>query len=275
VTDFADPGHVVDDALTAQRPLWEPDTDQGYGATAWGAYIGQLHRHLTGQPLGRAFREHIAAPLGLDAWIGAPDEVIDRAATTVVLGPRDVLRHNLPAAFTRRDAEGRMARRFLNPRSDTRRAFQNPDMGPARLAAVNDRAFLRLDLPWMSALATADALSKAYAGLLGHLDGPALVSERALRPVLHRESWSSRDRVIQKAIGWSRGFVKDEPHLFTPNTAAFGHPGAGGALGWADPVLGLTIGYVPNRMDWHVRSPRAVRLCRAIVDAARQARARP
>jgi hypothetical protein len=45
-------------------------------------------------------------------------------------------------------------------------------------------------------------------------------------------------------------------------------------LGWCDPVHGLTFGYVMNRLDWRVRSPRAVALCRALYDcpAVRDAR---
>jgi CubicO group peptidase (beta-lactamase class C family) len=41
----------------------------------------------------------------------------------------------------------------------------------------------------------------------------------------------------------------------------------GGALGWCDPVKKLAIGYVMNRLDWRVRSPRAMALCRALYDS--------
>jgi CubicO group peptidase (beta-lactamase class C family) len=30
---------------------------------------------------------------------------------------------------------------------------------------------------------------------------------------------------------------------------SFGHFGAGGSVGWADPDAGLAVGYVMNRMD--------------------------
>lgn len=157
-----------------------------------------------------------------------------------------------------------MFRRLLDPRSDAHRAFVNPEMGPERMAAINRPEVLALDLPWMGALVTADALARAYDGLLGG----AIVPVAALRPLLHRESWSHRDRVLHKPIGWSRGFVKDEPHHFTPSARAFGHPGAGGALGWADPDLGVAIGYVMNRLDWRIRSPRATALANAIARCA-------
>jgi CubicO group peptidase (beta-lactamase class C family) len=41
----------------------------------------------------------------------------------------------------------------------------------------------------------------------------------------------------------------------------------GGALGWVDPVNEISFGYVMNKMDWHVRSPRAVALCRALYES--------
>jgi CubicO group peptidase (beta-lactamase class C family) len=70
--------------------------------------------------------------------------------------------------------------------------------------------------------------------------------------------------VLQKPIGWTRGFVKEEARVFSPVRESFGHPGLGGALGWCDPVNRLTIGYVLNKLDWRVRSPRALALCRAL-----------
>jgi CubicO group peptidase (beta-lactamase class C family) len=33
-----------------------------------------------------------------------------------------------------------------------------------------------------------------------------------------------------------------------PNAASFGHAGAGGSIGMADPAAGVSIGYVVNRM---------------------------
>jgi len=43
----------------------------------------------------------------------------------------------------------------------------------------------------------------------------------------------------------------------TVSPAAFGHNGAGGQLAWADPVTGLSLGYVTNGYDRHeLRDPR-------------------
>jgi CubicO group peptidase (beta-lactamase class C family) len=43
----------------------------------------------------------------------------------------------------------------------------------------------------------------------------------------------------------------------TVSPGAFGHPGAGGQLAWADPATGLSFAYLTNGLDQHaVREPR-------------------
>ena len=38
----------------------------------------------------------------------------------------------------------------------------------------------------------------------------------------------------------------------TNSPLAFGHGGAGGQLGWADPETGISIGYCTNGFDRHI-----------------------
>jgi CubicO group peptidase (beta-lactamase class C family) len=124
----------------------------------------------------------------------------------------------------------------------------------------------RAQLAWASATASAHGLARAYLPFAagGAALGRRFVRAATLAPIHARQSWSERDRVLQKPIGWSQGFLKEESHLFAPNPESFGHAGMGGALGWCDPVADLTIGYAMNRLDWRVRSPRALALCRAL-----------
>jgi CubicO group peptidase (beta-lactamase class C family) len=72
------------------------------------------------------------------------------------------------------------------------------------------------------------------------------------------------DQVLRKPMGFSQGFVKEETRMFSPNTVAFMHPGAGGSLGMADPKEGIAMAYVMNQMGHHVRSPRALALCHSL-----------
>lgn len=264
LTDVRDAPDRVHEALVAQVPLWEPDTDQGYAACSFGLYTQELFRRITGRTLGAFFADEIARPLGLQTALGRPESLAP-AARLIPVPPATVLRHQLPAALFRRTPEGRVFRRVVTGWDTSGRAFRNPSLGPSRFEALNDPEILKIELPWMNAVTTARGLARLYGALAGDgsLDGVRLVRPDALRPLHGRQTWKERDRTLQKPIGWSQGFVKDEPHLFSRSPRAFGHPGAGGPVGWADPDAELGIGYVTNTMDWRIRSPRAVALCHA------------
>ena len=234
--DVRDRPDAVHDALVAQRPLWEPDTDQGYGACSWGLYTAELFRRVAGRSVGDFLAGEVAGPHRLDLALGRPGDLHEPAR----LVPPSV-RSQLPELL-RGTNEGRVFRRVIRRSTDTGRAFRNPAMGRGGFAVARLYGALATD---------------------GAPGGVPLVRATSLRPLHGRQSWTSRDRVLRKPIGWSSGFVKDEPHLFTASPRAFGHPGAGGSLGWADPDLELGVGYVANRMDHRIRSPRALALCHA------------
>lgn len=263
--DFGRGDGKVHQAMVDQVPLWVPDTDQGYGAQSWGAYTGELFQRITGTTVGDWLAEHVAGPLSADLWLGLPEAINARRARHVPVDRATALRHQLPTMLARNNTEGRMFRRvLLGRRTFAGRSLLNPSLGERRFETLNDPAVLALQLPWMGGVATADGLSRAYAALLGEIDGVRLVRPGAILPLRQRQTWSDRDQVLQKPVGWSQGFLKEELSLFSPNPASFGHAGAGGALGWADPDEGLAIAYVMNRMDWRIRSPRALALSRAV-----------
>lgn len=57
------------------------------------------------------------------------------------------------------------------------------------------------------------------------------------------------DAVLGRRTRFGRGFQLPIPERrFGPNDQAYGHYGAGGALGYCDPVAEVAFGYVMNRM---------------------------
>ncbi|MFO1471209.1 MAG: serine hydrolase domain-containing protein [Turneriella sp.] len=72
LSDFKDNYPRVYDALIMQKPLFIPGTDQGYGAQMWGAYAGELFRHVAHESVGQFFQREVARKLGIDAFIGLP-----------------------------------------------------------------------------------------------------------------------------------------------------------------------------------------------------------
>jgi len=62
-------------------------------------------------------------------------------------------------------------------------------------------------------------------------------------------------------VPFSLGFMKSTPALSFGGGAAFGSPGAGGALGFADPASGIGYAYVTNKMGTRLTGdPRDVAL---------------
>lgn len=256
----------VGPVLARQRPHWDPGSDQGYGAVSAGAYAAELFRRIDGRSIGRFFADEVARPLGADAYIGLPSELESRVAT---LYPAKLGRSHLtliPELITGRTVEGRILRSVIRPRSLTRRAVSNPRMPRKGLGTFNDPAVHRLEVPWAGGIASARGIAQVYAALAngGSHAETRLVEPESVEPLRERQSWSECDLVMRKPLGFSQGFLKDARHVFAPNEDAFGHPGLGGAVGFADRSHKLAFGYVMNQMDFRIRSPRCLALCHAL-----------
>lgn len=269
LADCVDPANAdrIRTILEDQRPAWSPGTDQGYHALTFGMYASELFARLAGEPLGPFLHRELFEPLGSDARLGTPAALDPKVARLYSPSPPRRALHMISRVVSApRSTEARVLRQALRRDSINRKAFMVPGTGPAGIHAYNDVAVRRAELAWASATASADGIARAYLPFAnrGEHDGRRFFADAILEGAKRRISWSTRDRVLQKPLGWSRGFLKEQRHLFSPHAESFGHAGMGGALGWCDPVEGLTFGYVMNRMDWRVRSPRCVALCRAL-----------
>lgn len=74
-------------ALETQEPLWRPGTEHVYHSVTYGFLVGEVVRRISGRSLGTFFAEEVAAPLGLSAWIGLPEEQEDRVARIAAAAP--------------------------------------------------------------------------------------------------------------------------------------------------------------------------------------------
>lgn len=224
-------------ALAAQTPLWKPRSAHGYGPRAYGYLAGEIVRRLTGIPLGRFWREAIADPLGLDFWIGLPGDLHSRTAD--IVPPR-------AAALTGERTE--FERAFAEPGSLTNMAFSTP-VGLSGISVMNTPAVRSASLPALGGIGSAHALAAFYSAVL---DGSAGldVSDLTLRRV------NGDDLVLKLDTAFSLGFMLDPlddgikvRRTFGPAVSAFGHPGAGGSLAFADPANGIAFAYVMNQME--------------------------
>lgn len=252
--------------LERERLYWPSGSEQGYHGVSFGLYTSALFKKITGRSLGEFLRTEVTGPLGLDLYLGLTEE--EEARLRPRLAPifpnqlSDLLCGVLPNVFLRSNNEGRFYRGVLRSGSPGALAFGQPaELGARGLNNFNTARVRRLELPWANAQGSARGVAGLYQALLQE---GKLIRSDSLEYIKPRQTWVETDLVLRKPMGFSYGFAKEERHLFSPNPESFGHPGAGGALGWADPTEELAIGYVMNRMGYQVRSPRALALCHAI-----------
>ena len=207
-----------------------------------GLYMQELVRRVdpAHRTLGRFFREEIAAPLGLDFFIGLPPEIADeRLATLVLFSPGRALRA-LPTT------PWPMLLRFLWPWSLLRKSMRVlADVDP------NDRRYLEVEVPAGNGVGTARAIARLYSVFAeggGELDlGPETMARITAEPSFDRP----RDVIMGVPAWYALGFLRPGPEVdFGSSQRAFGTPGAGGSFAFADPDARLGYAYVMNKMDF-------------------------
>jgi len=262
LAQYCDPAQrlAVRAALERQAPAIP--AAQAYHALSFGMYADHFFEIACGESVGTYLHREWLDPLGADVFMGTPAAQDHRVATLLPVKNGARLGQMLWAAVRGGSTEANVARSVLRG-GLAKQALTNP---AGDVAEYNAEPARRCCLPWASATASARGLARAYLpwSVGGHWQGREWISPATLEQVTGRQSWSERDLVLGKALGWSQGFLKEEAGVFSPNPESFGHSGIGGPLGWCDPGAQLAIGYTLNRSDWRVRSPRALALCAAI-----------
>ena len=67
--------------LAAQAPSPDPRAAISYHALNYGWLCGELIRRVDGRSVGRFFADEVAGPLGVEVWIGLPEEQEPRVTT--------------------------------------------------------------------------------------------------------------------------------------------------------------------------------------------------
>ncbi|MEV0740004.1 serine hydrolase domain-containing protein [Streptomyces sp. NPDC050549] len=243
-------------AVAAQAPAWEPGTDHGYHAQTYGWLTGELVRRVTGRSIGEWIAEEIAGPVGADLWVGLPSGETGRVGRVAQAeaAPADA---NAPRLRPKRS----VSEAYANPDSLTRRAFGAITPMPDE----NDPAYRAAVLPASNGIATADGLARVYASLLGEVDGGTRLFTPETSELARTERSSGPDRVLVVNTRFGLGYMLHGSASPLLSDSSFGHPGRGGALGFADPDSGIAFGYVTNSFRKSVTAdPRAQALVRAL-----------
>jgi CubicO group peptidase (beta-lactamase class C family) len=250
-------------ALAAQAPAWPPGSRHGYHALTLGWYESELIRHTDpgGRTLGQFFADEVAAPLGLDLYIGLPASV-DRDRVAHLHGwPRAEALLHLNAM------PPRLTLALLNPRGLTGRTVNLPNDVDA-MRDYNREDIRTVEIPAANGIGTARAVAKAYGcAATGGLElGLTTDTLDALTKSAVTPTGGIRDKVLHVDSLFSLGYCKPVPHFnFGSSDRAFGTPGLGGSFGFADPDTGVGFAYVMNRLGFHLWSdPRELPLRQAL-----------
>ncbi|MEW6443017.1 MAG: serine hydrolase domain-containing protein [bacterium] len=247
-------------ALAREEPWWTPGTAHGYHVNTFGFLVGELVRRVTGMRLGAFFRREIAGPLDADFHFGIAAQHDDRVAD--VLLPDDDAR--LPDFLLGRTGTGACEdnarrRRLLE------RVYCNPP-GISGFGTVNTRAWRDAEMPSTNGHATARAVARIYGALAcgGRLEGRLLLAPETIAEA-RTEISAGTDFVLGRYSRFGLGFQLTQPERpLGPGPHGFGHFGAGGSLGFADPDARLAFAYVMNLPGQRWQDPRN----RALVEAA-------
>ncbi|MCU1728859.1 beta-lactamase family protein [Pseudomonas sp. 7P_10.2_Bac1] len=239
------------DALAAEAPWWTPGEGHGYAAITYGWLLGELIRRADGRSAGHSIVARTAKPLGLDFHVGLADEEFYRVAHIARS------KGNMGDAAAQRLLKAMMT----EPLSMTTRAFANP---PSIMTSTNKPEWRRMEQPAANGHGNARSLAGFYSGLL---DGSLLEAE--MLEQLTREHSLGEDKTLLTRTRLGLGCMLDQPD--TPNATfglgpkAFGHPGAGGSIGFADPEREVAFGFVTNTLGPYVlMDPRAQKLVKVL-----------
>jgi len=247
---------AIVERVAGEAPWWEPGSAQGYSPILYGWVLGELVRRVSGaKSFNDYFQTHIAAPLGLDTEFGVADVALAGLADMV---PN---REKLPQL----NRNGMTEIMRADPRGLANRAFGNP---PSLLFGTNSDSWRQAQIPAANAQSSARSLAQFYGSLSNAADERLLSS--AMKPSCWTPQSQAQDSVLKNDITFALGF------MCWPNSdqvQRFGHPGAGGTLGYGDAKHQLGVGYVTRCMGQAIlldhRADRLLEATYAALDLSR------
>jgi CubicO group peptidase (beta-lactamase class C family) len=211
--------------LAAQAPSADPRAARAYHACTFGWLCGELVRRVDGRTIGRFVAEEIAEPLGLDLWLGLPEELEGRVSTVELSDTWGAAR----AAAGLSDDDPLWRSVHANPPRWERDRFP-----------WNERAWHAAEIPSSNAIGAARSIARFYAQIDRLLAAETLTLATAPASV-------GDDPLLGSPTAFGLGFqLQTERTPLGPPAGAFGHNGAGGSKHGRWPEWGVGFSYTPN-----------------------------
>jgi len=250
--------------IASSLPQWEAGTAVGYHVMTYGYIAGTLIELVDGRSLAQFFDDEFGQPLNLDLRIGASDEVLARKAVCLEPDPLpadDPMTPLLEALLATARDESTIAGRACIARDGVGILDRLAQLG-------NDKRMLRAGVGSGDGVGTARALAEFY----GHLVNPRSATGPSAATIasVNEIEFMGPDVVLgipnAFGVGFGRTFALTFMGQSGPSEPSFGHGGAGGQIGFGDPVRQIGIGFARSHLA-HI-SPLAGALILALYDAA-------
>lgn len=261
--------NTVTSRLADTAPRWPIGSTHGYHALTFGWLAGELVRRVdpAHRSLGAFVRDEITRPLDVDLWVGLPSELVARVSPMLAAEP------------TGDPAVAEMMAQFMGPGTPGGDALSlngafSLESGEAGIGAsvFNWPKVLAAEIPAANGVTNAKSLARVYAATLAPVNGVQLISDATrdrARKTITPENEPDTCLIMPTTFGL--GFMTSG--MFTPyaGPGSYGHPGAGGSVGFAQPERDLAFGYVMNQMASNLaadfRAQALTDACTAIIDA--------
>ena len=239
---------AMERALERATPIAAAGQVRGYHPVTMGYLAAAIVRRVAGVSIGEFFRREIAAARDLEYWIGLPKEQHERCAT--ICG--DVA----GTIFGMPDRE---------PDSLLGRA-----MRPVTHHLLNLPEFRSIEVPAINGHGSAAAIARLY-GLLAYQDHEPILSTAAIERATTLQ-WSGVEQTMGHSRNMAMGFILAADNIpMGPGPQSFGHPGAGGSIGFADPRRGLGVCFTTNTLyAGHGINPQMASVCEAVFRACEE-----
>ncbi|WP_433202046.1 serine hydrolase domain-containing protein [Nocardia sp. CA-107356] len=253
---------LADDRRIAERvaPQWpyiRPDSAQAYGGFVSFAIVGEVVRRAAGGSIQELFEERVRAPYGLDVYLGLPvsdDRYLPILPWLATLEMQAAFEANSPESHSIPGIAYNLNAADFTP-ADVLTLPNNPEVRALGQGSAGG-------------VGSARGLAAMYAAAISGLDGRAQLLKSDTLAMVTAVHSAGPDLVRGERAPYALGF--EAKGLYYPflGANAFGHTGAVGCDGFADPRSGLAYGYTRRRAAFGFSAPENDRLAAAVHRAA-------